>query len=128
MEVFQRVLVAENNVPLRSLIEYTLTAAGYQVVGVSTGRDALRVLRMERIDLVVTDVCLPELDGVELMMRLRADANKVPVIAMSGGMTVSDDSSNLLKIVRLLGAVRTLQTPFSIDELIGAVRVALPLQ
>jgi two-component system OmpR family response regulator len=128
MEVFQRILVAENNVPLRSLIEYTLTAAGYQVVGVSTGRDALRVLRMERVDLVVTDVCLPELDGVEVIMRLRADANRVPVIAMSGAITVLDDSSNLLKIARLVGAVRTIQNPFSIDELIGVVRDVLPAQ
>jgi DNA-binding response OmpR family regulator len=128
MEVLQRILVAENNVPLRSLIEYTLTAAGCQVFGVSTGRDALRILRMERIDLVVTDVCLPELDGVELMMRLRADANKVPVIAISGGMSVLDDSSNLLEVARLLGAVRTLQTPFSIDELIRAVKDTLSAQ
>lgn len=72
------------------------------------------------MDLVVTDMVMPEMDGVELILILRKTHPRLPVIAMSGGGRLGPD--DYLKIARAGGAARILAKPFEIDQLLWMVR------
>ncbi len=77
----------------------------------------------ERWDVVLTDINMPEFDGIELIRELRAHYRNIPVIAFTGGGAVSTEL--LLENAQLLGAVSTLPKPVQVDELQTAVEAAL---
>jgi CheY-like chemotaxis protein len=81
------------------------------------------MLRARRIDLVITDVSMPERDGLETMSDLRQSHPQLPVIAISGDVPLNRDL--FLEIAAKLGASRVLAKPFRIDELIAAAREAV---
>jgi CheY-like chemotaxis protein len=81
-----RVLVADDSITARAFEEKVLSAAGYEVVVACDGEDALRVLREEQIDLLVSDIDMPRLDGLALTRRIRQDTRlqQLPVLLISG--------------------------------------------
>ena len=99
-----------------------LKGAGYDVDVVSNGREALEKLSSD-IALVISDVHMPEMDGVEMRMRLRKELPSVKIISMTGGGV--QDKDEVLKITERLGAVKTLPKPFSHEDLLGAVEEVL---
>lgn len=116
-------MVVEDEPALRGLIEGALTDAGYAVRTAEHGGVALSSLSQEEVDLIVTDLCMPHVDGMELMMELRRNRSPTPVIVISGGvMGTADD---MLRAARLLGACRTIEKPFSMQKLVVAVREVL---
>src|SRR5262245_21544806 len=121
-----RILIAEDEEALRYIFEYALSAAGYSVTGVGDGRQAMNLLRQEQTDLLIMDVCLPELDGMQILMQMRAEGLKTPVIAVSGGLPFVGHAADLLRTVKLLGAAHVMQKPFAPLDLIEAVRKHLP--
>jgi len=100
-----------------------LRRAGYEVIQAANGAEGLRLWRQTGADLVMTDIQMPEKNGIEVVLELRAFAPTLPVIAMSGGIRSQD--LDLLGDVKLLGAVAMLQKPFSYNELMTAVAAAL---
>lgn len=115
-----RVLVVEDECALRELLQEFLAQSGYDVHAVRNGRMAAQWLTRHRIDLLLTDLCMPEADGMELLMELRRRRVQVPVIAMSGG--IGGEATSLLRMATLLGARRTLSKPFALEVLAQAVR------
>lgn len=117
------ILLVEDEVAFRELLLSVLIAAGHTVHPAADGRAALRLLDQHRIDLIVTDLCMPGTDGMEFLMALRARRSGVPVIAMSGG--VGSRMAGMLRTATLLGARRTLAKPFALSLLLEAVRELL---
>jgi CheY-like chemotaxis protein len=116
------VLIVEDEVPFRSVIRAALTRDGYIVVEADEGKTAATMLKTQPIDLVVTDILMPEMDGLDFLMELRAEKNSVPIIAMTGGHPNTD---LYLRIATALGAERVLCKPFRTDQLLTMVRRVL---
>jgi DNA-binding NtrC family response regulator len=105
-----RVLIVEDEEKLRRVIELDLMSAGYEVDKSASAEDALR--RVESVDLVLTDLRLPGIDGLELLSRIRAQNARTPVIVMTAFGTV-EGAVEAMKA----GAVDFLLKPFSLDHL-----------
>jgi two-component system response regulator AtoC len=117
------ILVAEDEESLRKILVRFLSGLGHHVLTAANGADALTLLEEGGVDLLVTDINLPEVDGIEILKALSARGTTVPVIAMSGGGTF--DKGLLLGSSSLLGAVDTLEKPFELDALRASVDRAL---
>lgn len=120
-----RILIVDDESVFRELIQSFLHARGHRVHTASNGKAAARWLATNDVDLVVTDICMPESDGMELMMELRQRGTGVPVIVMSGG--VLGDVALVLRTAALLGARRALAKPFALEELAAAVEQELAI-
>jgi CheY-like chemotaxis protein len=109
------ILVVEDDDFLRPLIEEILQTKGYHVVTTETAKQALRLCQERTFGLVITDLSMPDMDGLTLIRALRRSHSSLPVLATSGAF------NDALKIAVKLGAVGGLQKPFSPDDLLAAV-------
>jgi DNA-binding response OmpR family regulator len=112
-----RVLVIEDNVDLRDYLRLALESQGYEVLTARNGQEALGYLDGHPVDVVLTDLFMPEMDGIETIAALRRQFPGVRVIAMSGRPGV-----DYLAVARELGVANTLRKPFEIDELLAALK------
>ena len=119
----KRVLVIEDDGSVRSLIRKILEGEGYEVLEAPDGDQGVRTFRDERPDLVLTDIFMPEKEGLETISELGLLDPAVRVIAISGGGNMG--ILNPLPMAAKLGAVRTLAKPFGRRELLEAVVAAL---
>ena len=113
-----RILIIEDNAALLPVIAELLTASGHNVRTARNGAEGLAQFRLERPDLVLTDIVMPEQDGVGVLLELRKLRPRPKIIAMSGG-TVR--SSQYLQMAAGLGARRILEKPFSNSALLRAI-------
>ena len=118
----ETILVAEDDPPTRALIREFVTRAGYRAIEADNGRAALTAVEQEAPDLVLLDVRMPALDGIELTRRLRASPATalLPIILVTGLAEVEDKVAGLDA-----GATDFLTKPFAAPELIARVRAAL---
>ena len=119
------VLLLEDNDAYRTLIAHMLTLAGFKVCAIPDGRRVPAILRERRIDLVITDIVMPERDGLETLTDLRYSHPRLPVIAISGDVPMNRDL--YLTIAAKLGAARVLAKPFKMDQLIATAREAIAI-
>jgi len=112
-------LVIDDDAVFRGVIERILVASGYTVALAEDGRHALRKAQEQKPDIVITDILMPEMEGVETIFRLREVDPDVPILAISGGWP--DQQASLLKLVGRLGATETLPKPFRAKELLAAI-------
>ena len=117
-----RILVVDDDENICRVVQRMLTAAGYDVDVANNGQEALAKLTPD-VNLVLSDVLMPEMDGIEMIMRLRKEVPDVKIISMSGGGI--QDKEHVLEIAERLGAVKTLSKPFSREDLIGTVQEVL---
>ena len=99
-----------------------LQRAGYAVEVAANGREALEHQRARAADVLITDIFMPEVDGIETIERFRREWPATRIIAMSSGAAKMQD---YLRIATQLGVDATLPKPFSVDELLHAVRSVL---
>jgi DNA-binding response OmpR family regulator len=119
----RRILVIDDDESIRRTLGIALTNAGYQVVEAADGAEAMRLWRQQAADLVITDLHMPDKNGLEVIMELRAFSRSTPIIAMSdGGQTRQVE---LLGDAKLLGAVRTVPKPYTLEEMLAVVREEL---
>ncbi len=116
-----RILVIDDQEPIRALLRVTLEEAGYEVLEASNGRLGLELFQERSADLIITDIVMPEMDGLEMMLELTRNFLNVKVIAISGGL----ESEGTLHVATLLGARQTFQKPLDMDKLLSAVRYEL---
>lgn len=118
-----RILVIDDDEAMRAGIRRFLTGEGHEVVVAENGKDALRLFEAEPADLVITDINMPEMDGIEIITTFQKVSPGVPVIAISGGGLFPKEL--LLDNADLLGAVESLEKPFELEDLRGAVERGL---
>ena len=113
------ILVVDDDPSIRALIRLYLEGAGYQVVEASDGRRGVRLLGEEKIDLVVLDIFMPEMDGLEVLQVLRGHCQTCRVMAISGGsLKIGMD---LLGHATIFGADAVLEKPFGEATLLDKV-------
>lgn len=117
-----RVLIVDDSAGLREIMRIGLQAQGYEVVQASDGREALKVQRERPADVIVTDLFMPEMDGIETLEVVKQEFPDTPVVAMSGVPTRT--GTDFLEVAHELGAALVLRKPFSIPELVAAVERA----
>lgn len=110
------VLLIDDDAAMRSMLVRAVTRAGYVVHEAADGREGLKILANHPVALVVTDIIMPDMEGVELILRMRKTHPNLPVIAMSGGGRMSPNG--YLDVARACGATRTLAKPFDIEQLL----------
>jgi two-component system, chemotaxis family, chemotaxis protein CheY len=117
-----RILLIDDNYRLRKMARVMLTTAGYDVEEAANGRAGVACYRLQPSDLVITDILMPEQEGLETIRELRLLDPAVKIIAMSGA---AQDRAGYLDLALKFGARRTLQKPFTLDELLMAVTEVL---
>ncbi len=110
---------------MRLALRKTLEREGYVVVEASNGRLALECLDKATVDLVITDIIMPDAEGVELTLLLHNSQPELPVIAMSGGGHWGPEFH--LTLARAAGAIQVLSKPFLPEVLLEKVHALLPL-
>jgi len=105
---------------MRQMLRETLERRGHIVDEAADGREALQRLTEHQPDLVITDLVMPEMEGIETIQALRRKCPTIPIIAISGGGRVGPE--NYLSLAEQIGANRTFAKPFRLDEILTAVR------
>ena len=116
-----RIILAEDDTVCRHVITSMLGALGYRIWDVGDGLEALELVQALGTDLLITDLLMPRMDGLELIMRLKLQAPWVPVIAITG----AGAAESHLHSAKERGAVEVLAKPIEAEELAAAVRRAL---
>ncbi len=114
-----RILVIDDDDVIRALFGETMEEAGYEVDLARNGVDGIRLFREKSPDLVITDLFMPEKDGIETIVELRRDFPDTKIIAVSGRHMAG---GKYLEISQTLGADRVLLKPVKVDELLYAVK------
>jgi DNA-binding NtrC family response regulator len=114
------VLLVEDDDLFASMVQRALAAFGYTVVRARNGREALDIYDPRIVGLVLTDVLMPGIEGIELIMALRKLDPKVKLIAMSGGGRNRPEA--YLAITERMGVAKTLAKPFPLEDLQRAVK------
>lgn len=117
-----RILVMDDEQPLRRVLRNILERAGHTVFEAPDGRQGMAIWRNEPIDIVVTDIFMPEKDGVEVILELKTAVTKPRVIAMSGG--AQRGVVDLNPVALLLGADRVLLKPFDQQTFLETIQEA----
>ena len=113
------ILIVDDEPPIRRLLRTTLSVQNYRVVEAATGGEGLSLLRHEKPDLVILDLGLPDIDGIEVIHRMRTES-PVPILVLSS----REDEKG--KVAALdLGADDYVTKPFSMEELMARLRTAL---
>ncbi|MBS4219677.1 response regulator transcription factor [Bacillus sp. FJAT-49711] len=117
-----RILIVEDEVKIARVLELELTAEGYETVKVYDGMEGFAIFQKEKWDLILLDVMLPGLSGIELLRRIRSVDSSIPVILLTAKDSVEDKVAGLD-----LGANDYITKPFQIEELLARIRAALRL-
>lgn len=115
------ILIMDDEAPIRILLRRILNDDGHQIREAANGHHGLMLYREAPADVVITDILMPERDGLEVMLALTQEFLDARVIAMTG----ATGDRNYLNIAKLFGARRVIQKPFTPDEVRRAVRYTL---
>jgi len=115
------VLVIDDDPQLLELIRIMLEEEGYTVHLAPDGSEGIRQLEQNKPDVILTDIIMPQMEGIEFLGALRKSGELIPVVAMSGHAV----GRQFLKAAHLLGARESLHKPFSRQELVDGMRRAL---
>lgn len=107
------ILVIDDEASIQILLRHILAAEGYHVTAVRTARHALNVIRDEGFDVVISDISLPDADGLELVRQIALEFPHVSIIAMSGFMAAIPPAK-----LHDAGTAATLQKPFTASQLL----------
>jgi CheY-like chemotaxis protein len=117
------ILVVDDNDDVRELVCRMLEQDGFQAVPARGGREALENIAQHPPDLIITDVVMPEVDGFEVLLKLRTLVPQAPTLVISGGGRVGPEI--YLETAKRLGARAVLQKPFTRAEMLSAVHQVL---
>jgi CheY-like chemotaxis protein len=119
-----RILLIDDDDAVRAMLSFTLDHYGHIVTEARDGREGLELFARTEVDLVITDIVMPEMEGLALLMELRKKQPPVKIIAMSAGGR--QGAADYLQAAKLMGASRVLPKPFSNDALLAAIKELLP--
>ncbi len=115
------ILIADDEADVREFIKICLSAeSNYDILEAADGRAALAIVENQRVDLIITDVCMPERDGLEAIQALRRNGRPLKILAVSGAF-----DGFFLRTAKMFGADATLGKPFSPSQLSACVAALL---
>jgi YesN/AraC family two-component response regulator len=117
------ILIIDDELQIRVMMRRILEKVGYEVYEASDGKEGIKLFREKPTDLVITDIIMPEKEGLETILDLRHDFPKIKIIAISGGGKTG--LPNFLPAAKKFGAIRTLPKPFGKDDLLKMVKEVL---
>jgi DNA-binding response OmpR family regulator len=120
------VLIVEDEKELREMLKISLNRRKFTVLEAENGRDAIIHFKPSITDLVVTDLIMPDEDGLKVIMKLREIKPSIKIIAISGGGKAGPGS--YLSLAKALGANATFSKPFSINDLIARIEELLNVE
>ena len=116
----KRILIIDDDATFRKLLNIKLSAEGYAVSEASEGNEGLRLYQRDLHDLVITDIIMPEKDGIETIKALKKGSGDVKIIAISGGGKILPDEYR--PAAKILGAAHTFSKPIQWPEFLSAVK------
>lgn len=116
----KRILVVDDDAGIRDVLRTMLESGGYSVGVASNGLEATRVMATESYDVILTDLVMPEQEGIETIKVIRRDYPDTKIIAMSGAF-----GGDYLRIAGFLGAHKTLSKPIRLETVLKTVADAL---
>ena len=117
------ILIIDDDPQINHLLQDVLELEGYQVITAQRATEGLHHLETTTIDLVITDVIMPDKEGLETIREMRQRFPQTKILAISGGLTRS--GVDVLDIAKRLGANSVLSKPFGVEDLIQSVRMLL---
>ena|SRR5687767_14998071 len=114
-----KILLIDDSEDLRAMLRDELIAAGYDVTAVADGIAGLAAVRKASVDIVVTDIFMPEKDGLETIVEMRRDFPRIKIIAISGGGRMQ--RTDHLTVAHEIGADEVLRKPFEPAQLVGTI-------
>lgn len=113
------ILIVDDSASMRQLVSFALKSAGYEVVAAVHGKDAVEKMKATKMDMVVTDLNMPEMDGIELIRNIRSSAASrfTPIVMLT---TESQESKK--QEGKQAGASAWLVKPFKPEELVGIIK------
>jgi DNA-binding response OmpR family regulator len=121
--MMHKILLIDDDKMVRESLAIVLEAEGYAVTMAEDGRVGLQQAKSSAPDLVLTDIIMPNMEGIELIVELRQANGTLPIIAMSGGGRTGN--MDFLRCAQRLGATNVLHKPIEIDELLRAIKASL---
>ena len=118
-----KILVIDDSALVRNVIADFLRDCGHTVLTAENGKSGLEAARSESPDLILTDILMPEMDGLELIRAVRANSSNICIVAMSGGGNVPQDS--LFQAAASFGASEVLAKPFTAENLLRVINKCL---
>jgi CheY-like chemotaxis protein len=119
-----RILIVDDDDSFRKMLVLTVQKFGHHVIAAVNSKEALKLHAAEPFDLVITDLIMPDKEGLETIMELRRKEPGLRIIAMSGGGRIN--ATDFLRIAKAFGADRTFTKPFLSAELAAAIDELLP--
>jgi CheY-like chemotaxis protein len=118
-----RILVIDDDEQVLDMLYESLTREGYDVMRASNGEQGLRLYRQDPVDLIITDIIMPEKEGIETIIELRQDFPDVKIIAMSGGGRIG--TKDYLHLAKIFGVQRTFTKPVAREQLLDEIKELL---
>ncbi len=122
----KRILIIDDDPIIRKLFSQFLEKQGYEVVLAENGKIGMSKMIENPPDLIITDILMPEMDGLEILLKIRETHSHMPVIAISGGMRAMP--INFLKQAKLFGALHVFEKPVPLSVLDQAIKDSLNLE
>lgn len=119
------ILIIDDDAQVREMLKKMFTRAGYQVLTAKDGKEGLNLFEVSAVDLVVTDLIMPEKEGIETIIALRQLKSDAKIIAISGDG--QENSTSYLNMATKLGAQRAFAKPLQRKELLDAIHSLLTL-
>ncbi len=113
------ILVIDDDPSVREVVSEMLRLEGHEVTIAENGREAIPMLGRHRFDLVITDLIMPEKEGIETISEIRRTYKVIPILAISGGGRLGP--GDYLETARYIGADATLAKPFARQELLATI-------
>ncbi len=118
------ILVIDDDEDICDLLQIVLTADGHQVALAEDGEKGIELYRKKKFDLIITDILMPNKDGINVIVDIINGGNRVPIIAISGGRRAISSDFNL-QSAELLGVTATLKKPFTASEMRRTIKKIL---
>jgi len=115
----EHILIIDDDPAVRNVFTQLLESKNYSVETASEGKEGLNRMESRLPDLIITDIMMPEMDGLELVQTIRQISPDLPIIAISGGMQTA--AMNFLPLAEKFGACKVFEKPVGLAKLLGAV-------
>lgn len=122
--MMQRILIIDDEPHILLMLKKMLERVGYETDLASNGVEGLQLFHRNPVNLVITDIIMPEKEGLETIREMKKSHPELRIIAMSGGGKIS--AENYLETAKIFGATRIIEKPFTQQEMVSAVQELLP--